>query len=53
MGMPDKVAQNIIDSMVLFPSRMGKPTEFADLTRHIIENAYLNATTISLDAGTR
>ena len=53
MGMPDKVAQNIIDSMVLFPSRMGKPKEFADLTRHIIENAYLNATTISLDAGTR
>ncbi|MCX5567543.1 MULTISPECIES: SDR family NAD(P)-dependent oxidoreductase [Alcaligenes] len=52
-GMPAKVAQNIIDNLVLFPHRMGDGAEFAGLTKHIIENAYLNATTISLDAGTR
>lgn len=52
-GMPNKVSQHLIEHTVLFPSRMGQPTEFAGLVRHIIENAYLNATTISIDAGTR
>jgi NAD(P)-dependent dehydrogenase (short-subunit alcohol dehydrogenase family) len=52
-GMPPKVSQSIIDRMVLYPPRMGRPEEFAKLIRHVIENAYLNATTISLDAGAR
>lgn len=52
-GMPDTVSQSIIDRMILFPDRMGRPEEFASLVRHIAENSYLNATTIDLDAGAR
>lgn len=52
-GMPDNVSRSIIDRMVLFPNRMGKAGEFAGLVRNIVENAYFNATTISLDAGAR
>ena len=52
-GMPTKVSQHLIDQTILFPARMGRPEEFAGLVRHIVENAYLNATTISIDAGTR
>ena len=33
--------------------RMGRADEFAALVRTIVENAYFNATTISLDAGAR
>ena len=52
-GMPPKVSQGLIDNSILFPHRMGRPQEFASLVQHIVENAYFNATTISLDAGTR
>ena len=52
-GMPTKVSQHLIDQTILFPARMGRPEEFAGLVRHIVENAYLNATTISIDTGTR
>ena len=52
-GMPTKVSQHLIDQTILFPTRMGRPDEFAGLVKHIVENAYLNATTISIDAGTR
>lgn len=52
-GMPPKVSQSIVDRMILYPNRMGQPDEFASLVKHIAENAYLNATTISLDAGAR
>ena len=52
-GMPTKVSQHIIDNVILFPHRMGQAQEFGGLVRHVVENAYLNATTISLDAGVR
>lgn len=52
-GLPDSVSQSIIDRMILYPNRMGRPEEFASLVRHIAENSYLNATTIPLDAGAR
>ncbi len=52
-GMPPKVSQSIVDRMILYPNRMGQPDEFASLVNHIAENAYLNATTISIDAGAR
>ncbi|MGE3064851.1 MAG: SDR family NAD(P)-dependent oxidoreductase [Hyphomicrobiaceae bacterium] len=51
-GIP-AVAQAILDDMVLYPHRMGRPEEFGRLARHIIENEYLNATTIDFDAGAR
>ena len=52
-GMPPKVSKSIVDRMILYPNRMGRPDEFAGLVKHIAENAYLNATTISIDAGAR
>ena len=52
-GMPTKVAQNIIEKVILFPNRMGKAPEFSALVRHVVENAYLNATTLSIDGGAR
>lgn len=51
--LPPNVTQAICERMVLFPNRMGQPAEFADLVHTIVRNAYLNATTISLDAGCR
>lgn len=52
-GMPQKVFDNLVSTTLLFPPRMGVPSEYAGLVCHIVENAYLNATTISLDGGAR
>jgi NAD(P)-dependent dehydrogenase (short-subunit alcohol dehydrogenase family) len=52
-GMPPKVADKLINNMVLYPARMGQPEEFAGLVRHVVENSYINATTISIDGGGR
>lgn len=47
-GMPDDAKQRIIDC-IPFPKRFGKPMDFALLARSIVENPYLNGTTIMLD----
>lgn len=52
-GMPKRVFDNLVDTTLLYPTRMGIPHEYADLVCHIVKNAYLNATTISLDGGAR
>ncbi|MGE5469983.1 MAG: 3-hydroxyacyl-CoA dehydrogenase [Bacteroidota bacterium] len=52
LGMPPDV-QESLGKMVPFPSRMGKPAEFAALVRHIAENAYLNGEVIRLDGAIR
>ncbi|MBN8441528.1 MAG: SDR family NAD(P)-dependent oxidoreductase [Thauera sp.] len=52
MGMPQEV-QDSLGRTVPFPSRMGKPAEFAALVRHIIENSYLNGEVIRLDGAIR
>lgn len=52
-GMPPKVAEKLINNMVLYPPRMGQPEEFASLVRHVVENPYINATSISIDGGGR
>lgn len=49
---PDKFV-NGLSQVILNPKRMGNPDEFAALVAHIVENSYLNATTISIDAGMR
>jgi len=51
-GMPAEV-QESLGKMVPFPSRMGKPAEFAGLVRHIVENSYLNGEVIRLDGAIR
>lgn len=52
LGMPPEV-QESLGKMVPFPSRMGKPAEYAGLVRHIAENAYLNGEVIRLDGAIR
>lgn len=51
-GLPDPVREGLI-SMVTEPRRLGRPAEFARLVRSIVDNAYLNAECIRLDAATR
>ena len=52
LGMPPEV-QDSLNKMVPFPTRMGKPAEFAALVRHIAENSYLNGEVIRLDGAIR
>jgi NAD(P)-dependent dehydrogenase (short-subunit alcohol dehydrogenase family) len=51
-GMPDHV-QESLSASIPFPSRLGRPEEFAELAADIIERAYLNGTTIRLDGAVR
>jgi NAD(P)-dependent dehydrogenase (short-subunit alcohol dehydrogenase family) len=39
--------------MVPYPSRLGRPEEFAALAGHIIENSYINGEVIRLDGAIR
>jgi NAD(P)-dependent dehydrogenase (short-subunit alcohol dehydrogenase family) len=52
MGMPKDV-QDSLGKMVPFPPRLGRPTEYAQLARAIIENEMLNGETIRLDGAIR
>ncbi|MHA7600401.1 3-hydroxyacyl-CoA dehydrogenase [Alicycliphilus sp. T452] len=52
LGMPQEV-QDSLGKMVPFPSRLGKPAEFAGLVRHIVGNPYLNGEVIRLDGAIR
>jgi 3-hydroxyacyl-CoA dehydrogenase / 3-hydroxy-2-methylbutyryl-CoA dehydrogenase len=51
-GLPQKVKE-YFTKMIPFPNRWGKPVEYAQLVRHIIENPMLNGDTIRIDAGLR
>lgn len=51
-ALPDQVKESLAEQ-IPFPSRLGKPAEYAALARHIIENAMLNAETIRLDGAIR
>jgi len=51
-GMPEHV-QESLSASIPFPSRLGRPEEFAELAADIIESAYLNGTTIRLDGAVR
>lgn len=51
-GLPD-AAREALAGMVPFPKRLGKPSEYAQLVQHIIENTMLNGEVIRLDGGIR
>lgn len=51
-GMPEHVQESLA-ATIPFPQRLGKPEEFAGLAAHIVENVYLNGSTIRLDGATR
>ena len=51
-GLPEP-ARISLGQQVPFPSRLGKPEEYAALVRHIIENPMLNGEVIRLDGALR
>ncbi|OJU91791.1 MAG: 3-hydroxyacyl-CoA dehydrogenase [Burkholderiales bacterium 66-5] len=50
--LPEPVQQSLAAS-IPFPSRLGKPEEFADLACHIVTNGHLNGEVIRLDGALR
>ncbi len=52
LTLPEEVQQSL-GASVPFPKRLGKPSEFAALVRHIVENQYLNGEIIRLDGALR
>jgi len=51
-GLP-QAAQDSLGQQVPYPSRLGRPDEYAQLVMGIIENGYLNGETIRLDGAIR
>lgn len=50
------LGQEVVDSLsaqVTFPKRLGKPSEYGDLARSIVEQPYMNGETIRLDGAIR
>ncbi|WP_295957088.1 SDR family NAD(P)-dependent oxidoreductase [Rhodoferax sp.] len=50
--LPEAVQASLAAS-IPFPSRLGKPSEFAELTAHIVTNGHLNGEVIRLDGALR
>lgn len=51
-GLPEP-ARQALSEQTPFPSRLGRPEEYAALARHIVENEMLNGEVIRLDAAIR
>ncbi|NYT59506.1 3-hydroxyacyl-CoA dehydrogenase [Alcaligenaceae bacterium] len=51
-GMPQEV-QDALAASIPFPSRLGRPEDYAKLVQHIITNEMLNGETIRLDGAIR
>lgn len=51
-AMPEEVKEFLTET-VLFPERLGDPSEYAQLVETIVDNPLLNGTTIRLDGGFR
>jgi NAD(P)-dependent dehydrogenase (short-subunit alcohol dehydrogenase family) len=51
-GLPDAARQSLAQQ-VPFPSRLGRPDEYAALVRHVFENEMLNGEVIRLDGAIR
>jgi NAD(P)-dependent dehydrogenase (short-subunit alcohol dehydrogenase family) len=51
-GLPE-AARHSLGNQVPFPQRLGRPEEYADLVKHIIENEMLNGEVIRLDGAIR
>jgi NAD(P)-dependent dehydrogenase (short-subunit alcohol dehydrogenase family) len=52
LGAPDSLKDRLVESIV-FPKRMGRPEEFAQLVESIVRNPYLNGENIRLDGALR
>ena len=53
LGALPEEQRNALGAQVPFPSRLGRPEEYASLAAHIAENALLNGETILLDGAIR
>lgn len=53
LGLLPESQRQALAAQIPFPSRLGRPSEFASLVRHIVENAMLNGETIRLDGALR
>jgi NAD(P)-dependent dehydrogenase (short-subunit alcohol dehydrogenase family) len=53
LGMMPEAQRQLLAAQIPFPSRLGRPSEFAALVRHIVENPVLNGETIRLDGALR
>jgi NAD(P)-dependent dehydrogenase (short-subunit alcohol dehydrogenase family) len=53
LGALPEPARISLGQQVPFPARLGRPSEYAALAKHIIENSMLNAEVIRLDGGIR
>ncbi|MFZ2099268.1 MAG: 3-hydroxyacyl-CoA dehydrogenase [Oricola sp.] len=51
-SLPEEV-QTSLGASIPFPSRLGKPAEFAELVRFMVENRYLNGEVVRLDGAIR
>ncbi|TCP53473.1 NAD(P)-dependent dehydrogenase (short-subunit alcohol dehydrogenase family) [Tamaricihabitans halophyticus] len=51
-GLPEEIMARRLRDMV-YPKRLGRPDELASFVQHIVENDYLNAECVRLDAGLR
>ncbi len=51
-GLPESVRDNL-GKQIPFPSRLGRPPEYAFLAQHIVENVLLNGEVIRLDGALR
>lgn len=51
-GLPEE-AQKSLGAQVPFPARLGEPSEYASLARHMIENTMLNGEVVRLDGAIR
>jgi NAD(P)-dependent dehydrogenase (short-subunit alcohol dehydrogenase family) len=52
LNLPQEV-QDSLTATTIFPKRLGKPEEFADLALHLIENTMINGAVIRLDGALR
>lgn len=53
LGMLPEPARASLGASVLFPRRLGRPADYAELVAHIASNSYLNGEVIRLDGGLR
>ncbi|MDR1508193.1 MAG: SDR family oxidoreductase [Synergistaceae bacterium] len=54
--MADTLSAEVIESLskqIPFPQRLGNPEEFAGLVQFLVENGYMNGTTIRIDGAVR
>ena len=52
----DSLPENIfktLESSVLYPQRLGKPSEIAHLAQYLVENDYMNGECVRMDGGIR